>query len=77
MIAQDGWLDWAAREPGPSDKTYSTPNALKGYVPHSAVGFYAGWKARLFSQEKRPDGRYTAYAAASVHGWIAYDGKVI
>jgi hypothetical protein len=77
MITQDGWLDWAAREPGPADKTYSAPNKALGYVPHSAVGYYTGWKSRLFSQDRDAKGNYTAFAAASVHGWIAYDGSVI
>jgi LysM repeat protein len=76
MITQDGWLDWAVRVPGPPDKVHSAPNKGLGYVPHSAVGYYGGWAPRLFSQDRRPDGRYTAYAAASVHGWIAYDGSV-
>jgi LysM repeat protein len=76
MITQDGWLDWALRAPGPADKVNKVANKGIGYVPHSAVGFYGGWASRLFSDERRPDGRYTAYAAASVHGWIAYDGSV-
>lgn len=75
----DGWLDWAIRVPGPPDKRYSQPNVARGYVPHSAVGFYAGWESRLFSTERDSDDptRYSRYAAASVHGWIAYDGSVI
>ena len=77
MITADGWLDWADREPGPPDKVYSTVNSAIGYVPHSAVGYYGGWTSRLFSTERGPDGRYTRAAAASVHGWIAYDGRVI
>ena len=76
MITNDGWLDWAIRVPGPADKVNSTPNSGIGYVPHSAVGYYGGWASRLFSTDRRDDGRYTAYAAASVHGWIAYDGSV-
>ncbi|MPZ48142.1 MAG: SpoIID/LytB domain-containing protein [Dehalococcoidia bacterium] len=76
MITADGWLDWAARAPGPLDKCYTAVNRGIGYVPHSAVGFYGGWASRLFSGERRADGRYTAYAAASVHGWVAYDGSV-
>jgi hypothetical protein len=76
MITSDGWLDWVERLPGPADKVYSVPNAARGYVPHSAVGYYGGWASRLFSTDRREDGRYTAYAAASVHGWIAYDGRV-
>lgn len=77
MIDLDGWFDFAERVPGPPDKTYSAVNRTTGYVAHSAVGFYAGWAQRLFSTERRPDGRYTPYAAASTHGWIGYDGKVI
>ena len=77
MITSDGWLDWAERVPGPADKVYAQPNTIEGYVPHSAVGYYSGWSARLFSTDRRPDGRYTSYAAASVHGWIGYDGSVI
>ena len=76
MITQDGWLDWAVRVPGPADKVSSGTNPVLGYVPHSAVGYYGGWASRLFSTDRRPDGRYTPYAAASVHGWIAYDGAV-
>lgn len=76
-ITTDGWLDWATRKPGPADKVYSTPNKAIGYVPHSAVGYYHGWASRLFSTERREDGRYSAYAAASVHGWINYDGSVV
>jgi len=76
-ITADGWLTWAERFPGPPDKVYSEPNTAQGYVPHSAVGYYAGWLSRLNSTERGPDGRYTDYAAASVHGFIMYDGKVI
>jgi nucleoid-associated protein YgaU len=76
VITEDGWLDWAVRVPGPPDKVSSGTNPAMGYVPHSAVGFYGGWADRLFSTDRRPDGRYTPYAAASVHGWIAYNGAV-
>jgi LysM repeat protein len=76
MITPDGWLDWAVRAPGPEDKVYAAANSAIGYVPHSAVGFYSGWASRLFATNRRPDGRYTANAAVSVHGWIAYDGSV-
>lgn len=77
MITSDGWFDWMERIPGPADKVNSGTNTAKIYLPHSAVGYYGGWSARLFSQERRPDGRYTAYAAASVHGWISYSGHCI
>lgn len=76
-ITPDGWLDWAERVPGPPEKQYSQTNTAQGYIPHSAVGWYGGWLNRLLSTERRPDGRYTDYAAASVHGFIFYNGKVI
>jgi len=78
VITPDGWLDWAKRDPGPPDKVYSQPNASIGYVPHSAVGYYGGWRSRLDSLERDPDDprRYSKYTAASVTGWIAYDGTV-
>ena len=86
-ITPDGWLDWAERVPGPADKIYSQPSAASLYVPHSAVGYYGGWASRLFSTARTGfcrhggvhlslGGDYTPYAAASVHGWIAYDGSV-
>lgn len=77
MIGADGWFDWMSRDPGPPDKVNSGVNSAKLFLPHSAVGYYEGWRSRLMSQERRPDGRYTAYAAASVHGWTAYDGTCI
>jgi hypothetical protein len=76
-LTADGWLDWASRDPGPPAKTYSAWNTLEFYVAHSAVGFFPAWRSRLFSNERRPDGAFTAYAAASVHGWIDYDGRVV
>lgn len=76
-ITPDGWLTWAVRVPGPADKVYSQPNSAEMYLPHSAVGFLPAWLNRLRSQDRLPNGRYTDYAAASIHGWIPYDGKVI
>lgn len=69
-ITADGFFDWMDRVPGPADKVYSTPNAAMMYLPHSAVGYYPGWASRLFNLERLPNGRYTPYAAASVHGWL-------
>ncbi len=76
-ITPDGWFDWMRREPGPPDKVYSLPNAVDFYVAHSAVGYYGGWTSRLFSAARDASGRYTAYAAASAHGWLPYDGACI
>lgn len=76
-ITTDGWLDWAQRVPGPADKRYAEPCTSNLYVPHSAVGYLNGWYDRLFSTARDAQGRYTPYAAASVTGWINYDGTVI
>ena len=77
MSISEGWLSFASRVPGPPEKTYSQPNSAKMYIPHSAVGYYEGWLGRLLSTQRNVDGRYTPYAAASVHGWIGYHGEVI
>lgn len=76
-MTPDGWLEWAERMPGPADKKYTEGNAATGYIAHSAVGYLHGWLSRLYSLDRGADGRYTPNAAASVHGWIAYDGHVI
>ena len=76
-ITNDGWLVGVKRVPGPADKIYSARNSVSGYIPHSAVGYYPGWANRLFSTTRDSNGRYTSYAAASVHGWISYDGTII
>ena len=76
-ISPDGWFDWMQREPGPPDRVYSKPNAADFDVAHSAVGYYGGWANRLFSTARDASGRYTSYSAASVHGWIGYDGNCL
>ncbi len=70
-------LDMIWFDEEPPDKVYSAVNAVEGYVPHSAVGYLPGWLGRLFSNARLPNGRYTPYAAASIHGWIPYNGKVL
>ncbi len=77
MITNDGWFDWAERRPGPADKVYSEPCTSELFIPHSAVGWYAGWYSRLFSTARLPNGRYTPYAAASVTGWVELNGHFI
>lgn len=76
-VDASGWLTWAQRYPGPLAKQYSTPNAVQGYIPHSMVGYYAGWLSRLDDMSRLPNGRFTPNAAASVHGSVLYDGTVI
>ncbi len=88
MITGDGWFDWMDRVSGPPDKVYAKRNTAKIYLPHSAVGYYGGWASRLFSTDRTGTcihggvhlpvgGDYTAYAAASVTGWIPYSGPVL
>src|SRR3990167_3451057 len=78
MIDNQGWFDWAVKAPGPPDKKYTELNISQGIVFHSAVGYYGGWASRLFSTERDINNptRYSRYAAASVTGWIGYDGKL-
>ena len=76
MITADGWFDWCERVPGPPDKVYAAVNSASIYLPHSAVGYYAGWISRLMSNQRRPNGQYTPYAAASVHLWFPQDSSV-
>jgi len=76
MILPDGWFDWAERDPGPPDKRYTELCISEGVVFHSAVGYYRGWLSRLFSAERLPNGRYSNYAAASVTGFILFNGAL-
>ena len=75
----DGYFDWAKRDPGPPDKRYTELCLSKGIVFHSAVGYYQGWRSRLFSMERDVNDptRYSLYAAASVTGFILYDGTLM
>ena len=77
MITNDGWLSWAERVPGPVEKQYTQPNSVEGYIPHSMVGTLNGWYSRLFDMSRTSNGRFTANAAASVHGSILLNGHVI
>lgn len=61
------------RYPGPADKVYSTPNSGERVFLHDAVGYWGGWLSRLDSTARYDNGRYTPYAAASVHGWLHYE----
>jgi len=76
-IDSQGWLDWAERKPGPVEKQYTQRNSAEGYIPHSMVGKLAGWYSRLFDMSREADGRFTANAAASVHGSILLGGHTI
>jgi len=75
MITPDGWLTWAERWPNPgfaSRKVDGWHNTGRMYLPHSAVGYWGGFKGRLMD---RPETDPTA--RASVHGWIPYEDNVI
>jgi hypothetical protein len=77
----DGWLSWATRIDGVSDKIYSQPNSGEGLACHSVVGredeFSDGVPNRFLSTEKGPDGRYTAAAAASCMFILRESGELI
>lgn len=71
QVNEAGWLEgpFVQHIPGPADKVYSEPNQVIGLACHSIVGqereFEDGIPARFLSQDRNPDGSYTAYAAAS------------
>lgn len=77
----NGWLDWATRIDGISDKVYSTPNSGIGIACHSVVGredeFHDGIPDRFLSTAKLPNGRYTDYAAASCMFVLRESGQLI
>lgn len=52
MITTDGWLDWAERVPGHSNKTNSGLNSNRGIFLHSAEGY----EAYLRSDPPKPVG---------------------
>lgn len=77
MSIRQGWVDWAVRVPGVPDKVYSQSNSGLGLVGHSIVGNRAAAEARFFSEDRDAQGRYTAYAAASVMFEQLKDGTLI
>lgn len=77
MITLDGWVSWAVIAPGIPDKIYTQRNAVSWITLHSMVGKTEGAVGRLMSTERDANGRYTAYAAASVHFLLDQDGTLI
>ena len=77
MIDAAGWFDFAQRDPGIADKVYSDRCRNVGMIPHSMEGRYSDARSRLFSTQRRTDGRYTEFAAASWTGSILNDGTLI
>lgn len=81
MPIVNGWVDWATVIPGVPEKQYSQPNSGKWFACHSVVGKESpqadGVPDRFLSTEKGPDGRYTAYAAASCTFVLRLSGELI
>lgn len=72
LIGEDGYLtlpEWSGvrlvRDPAPADKVYTDHNTGRWLFPHSVVGSAVAAKHRLMSTQRGPDGRYTAFSAAS------------
>lgn len=76
-----GWVDWANRVPGVSDKVYSSPNTGEWITCHSVVGreteFQDGIPNRFLSTARLPNGDYTADAAASCMFILRENGTLI
>lgn len=53
MIDSDGWLDWAAKLPGPLNKTYAEPNLNLGIVFHSMEGWLTGSLIELQNPDRQ------------------------
>lgn len=52
MITSDGWFDWAERDPGPVAKTNGGRNTVRGFVPHSAEGYWPYLQTLLHSMAR-------------------------
>jgi hypothetical protein len=81
-ITADGYLDWARRDDScPRDKVYTQRNSGQMIACHSIVGMEGptedGIPNRFQSTERLPNGRYTAYAAASSMFVLRLDGTLI
>lgn len=75
----DGFIDWARRIDGHPLKVYSQPNAGLGIACHSIVGDLPNHSipSRFLSDDRNPDGSFTASAAASVMFILYRDGHLI
>lgn len=76
-ITPDGFLDWATKFPGISDKQYSEPNQGLALVGHSIVGSYESALGRFMSTAKDANGNYTDHAAASVMFILRKTGELV
>lgn len=52
-VTPDGWFSWAIRDPGPLSKTNGGVNTVRGFVPHSAEGYWPHLGVLLHSPERR------------------------
>lgn len=75
----NGFVDWAERIRGHPDKVYSTPNTGEWITCHSVVSDLPNHSIpdRFLSNERLPDGRFTANAAASVMFILYKDGHLV
>lgn len=75
----NGWVDWAKRVYGISDKVWSPNRAKKFLVNHSIEGNLGTSLVppRFLSRERDGSGNYTASAQASVHFVLHKDGTLI
>lgn len=48
-----GWVDWATRDPGPSNKVFDARNQANGLVLHSMEGWWGGSRAEMLRQTRQ------------------------
>lgn len=80
MAIVEGWLDWAVKQSHVHlNKVYSQPNSGEGLALHSMVANLRVGQdhPRFVSTAKTADGRYTAFAAASVMFSLFQDGTLV
>lgn len=81
MITQDGWFDWAERDPGPPWKVNGGRNGQKGMVPHSAEGFWPHLRDILWGPRRASwhasnlkNGRFIQHYPITAQTWTSGAG---
>lgn len=75
----NGWVSFAQRMDGHPGKTYTQQNSGEWLTCHSVVGDLPNHAIppRFLSDERKPDGSFTDWAAASVQFILYKDGHLI
>lgn len=79
MIKPDGWPSWGIRDPGPLSKTNGGVSRVRGFVPHSAEGYWPHLQELLHSEARRAswtasnlrDGRFFVHYPVTAQVWTS------